>query len=232
MTYVFLLSQKAQYLSPIDMQNVKTENKPHCFTCQNTVKNICLGDAWKNVGPLQTEHTCGGICHQSVMGFGGSTDYKFGSLALWALRCSLILRCSYRASTVWRPSCMGLNLWLSLVKCLLTLAAFFKVIFGVLTVQWSVIVVHGAAVMDAVVSLLTPVSLLWHSSSARHKPVAFWKCVVLLFLPEKKSNPQTNPTKTSKQGKLDQACGAWCCTAGTVHGSLDGSGAHTCLESL
>lgn len=28
----------------------------------------------KNVGPLQTEHTCSGICHQSVIGLWGSAD--------------------------------------------------------------------------------------------------------------------------------------------------------------
>lgn len=59
------------------MQNIKAENKPHCFTCQNTVKNTCLGDAWKkNVGPLQAEHTCSGICHESVMGVWSSADYN------------------------------------------------------------------------------------------------------------------------------------------------------------
>lgn len=71
MTYILLLSQKAWYLSAIDIQNIKVENKPHCRTSKYW-KNICLNDAWKNVGSLQTEHTYSGVCHEAVVAHWGS----------------------------------------------------------------------------------------------------------------------------------------------------------------
>lgn len=38
MTYILLLSQKAWYLSAVDMLNIKVEDKLHCLMRQNTEK--------------------------------------------------------------------------------------------------------------------------------------------------------------------------------------------------
>ena len=92
-------------------------------SCVEILKNICLHDAWRNVGPLQTEHTCSRICHKAVMGLWGSANSVF----LYYEHLSVAWALVVDTGTVLfgDPAMWGLSLCLSLVKCFLTLAAAF-----------------------------------------------------------------------------------------------------------